>query len=125
MDYNKELANMSTGRSVSANAPAVPPPSPDVTRPSFFSKTSSRSWFGASDPEPDPDQDDVCWHEPETYSAVISRKEHPRDPTSILKLGLPDVLRQKGENSGLPVPMKSAMPITSPTAFAKPDVQLF
>lgn len=109
MDYNKELANITTSRSVSASAPVVPPPSPDITRPSFFSRTSTRSWFGPSDPEPDPDQDDVCWHEPETYSAVISRKEHPRDPTSILKLGIPEVLRNKlPDGNSLPLGIKSA-----------------
>jgi 1-phosphatidylinositol-3-phosphate 5-kinase len=109
--------------------PPVPPSTPDITRPSFFTKTGSHKWFGGSNPGmPDPDSDDIGWHEPETCSAVISRKEHPRDPTSILKLGLPDVLWQKtGEAVGLPTSSKAGTPGTMPivaSAWAKPDVKI-
>ncbi|PPQ72280.1 hypothetical protein CVT26_006501, partial [Gymnopilus dilepis] len=42
--------------------------------------------------QPDPDSDDIVWNEPESYSAVITRKEqHTRDPTSLLSIR--DVLR--------------------------------
>ncbi|THG96523.1 hypothetical protein EW026_g5325 [Hermanssonia centrifuga] len=124
---------MSTNRSTVV--PAVPPPTPAVSRPSFFVKTASAKWFGPTIPMPDPDQEGVVWHEPETYSAVISRKEHPRDPTSLLKLGIPDVLRQKpiadpaypnasklgslGSASGKGIPV-----VPPPSAWAKPDVQI-
>lgn len=106
-----------------AVVPPVPPPTPDITRPSFFTKNSSSKWFGSAPPTPDPDQDDAGWHEPETYSAVISRKEHPRDPTSILKLGIPDVLRPKAGDSLAPSTLKASSP-GAPSAWAKPDVQV-
>ena len=133
LDYHRELANMSINRQTPM--PHVPPPTPDISRPSFFSKNNSTTnmskWFGTSSATPDPDQDEEGWHEPETYSAVISRREHPRDPTSILKLGLPDVLRQKAtEGNGLPT-SKATTPGGSgistgalSSAWAKPDVKI-
>jgi 1-phosphatidylinositol-3-phosphate 5-kinase len=42
---------------------------------------------------PDPDQEDVAWSEPEAFSAVITRKEHPKDSTTLLAFR--EVLRQK------------------------------
>ena len=43
----------------------------------------------------DPDDDSIAerWHEQESWTAQISRKEHPKDPTSLLSLR--DVLRNK------------------------------
>ncbi|KAI0086047.1 hypothetical protein BDY19DRAFT_996234 [Irpex rosettiformis] len=129
-DYHNELSNMAINRS--SSTASVPPTTPEVARPSFFSKTSSSRWFLSASPAPDPDQEDVIWHEPETYSAVISRKEHPKDTASILKLGITEVLRQKTlpDSSGSSTPSKlnnnSALGIKGivPSAWAKPDVQI-
>ncbi len=92
VDYQRELSNMNGPRST---APAVPPTTPTTTRPSIFRAGESfRRFVSGSVPQlPDPDHDDVGWQEPETYSAVISRKEHPRDPVSLISIR--DVLRQK------------------------------
>ncbi|KAI0701295.1 hypothetical protein BC835DRAFT_236879 [Cytidiella melzeri] len=129
-DYHQELANMAVNRK--SSVPSGPPPTPELARPSFFAKTTSSRWFAASGPIPDPDQDDVVWHEPETYSAVISRKEHPKDTASILKLGITDVLRQKTQPDagGSSTPSRLGNTISSggkaivPSAWAKPDVQI-
>ncbi|CAL1702515.1 unnamed protein product [Somion occarium] len=95
LDYHRELANMSTQTARSVSVPAAPPPTPDPERPSFFSKTVTGKWFSSAPPQLDPDQEGVVWYEPETCSAVIMRKEHPRDPASLLTMSIPDVLRQK------------------------------
>jgi 1-phosphatidylinositol-3-phosphate 5-kinase len=74
----------------------------------------------------------VTWSEPEAFSSVISRKEHPRDPTSILSIR--EVLRQKSpvDGAGLTTSRfgslgsaasKNVAP-TPPSAWAKPDVQV-
>ncbi|KAH9915577.1 uncharacterized protein BXZ73DRAFT_92596 [Epithele typhae] len=95
-DYQRELAAMTAG-SIRSPAPSGLPSTPAAgARPSFFRASESfrRLMSGESAPiQPDPDHDDAGWHEPETYSAVISRKEHPRDPVSLASLR--DVLRQK------------------------------
>jgi 1-phosphatidylinositol-3-phosphate 5-kinase len=49
--------------------------------------------FTSSKTQPDPDQEDIVWDEPEHYSAVISRKEHGRDASSLLSIR--DVLGRK------------------------------
>ncbi|KAJ7475020.1 hypothetical protein FB451DRAFT_1465444 [Mycena latifolia] len=66
-----------------------------ATASSFFSAPSNykQLFAGAAQAQPDPDQEDVVWHEPEAYSAVISRKEHPCDVTSLLSIR--EVLCQK------------------------------
>ncbi|KAJ8073593.1 hypothetical protein PM082_011871 [Marasmius tenuissimus] len=69
-----------------------PPPSSSSSS-SFFSTTGYRLFRSSAASQPDPDQEDVIWHEPEAYSAVISRKEHPRDPSGLLSIR--EVLRQK------------------------------
>lgn len=95
MDYQLELANLSMVRSGSAGtqAPASTPVVESGTS-SFFSVATGYKLFTASSKnQPDPDQEDVVWNEPEQYSAVISRKEHTRDPTSLLSIR--DVLRHK------------------------------
>lgn len=74
----------------------APPPSPAaVPRPSLFSASESfkRLMTGSAQQQPDPDNDDTGWQEMETYSAVISRKEHPMDAVSLISIR--DVLRQK------------------------------
>lgn len=76
-------------------SPTVPPTTPAVARPSLFRAPESfKRFVSGSVPQlPDPDHDDAGWQEPETYSAVISRKEHPREPAALTAIR--DVLRQK------------------------------
>lgn len=82
---------------------------------------------------PDPDQDDpTLWGEAEKYSAVITRKEHPRDISTLLSLR--DVLRHKRTpDSGPAIPSKfmslgsSANRVVSgapPAAWSKPAVEV-
>ena len=82
---------------------SAPPPTPStqssaVSTPSIATSSTSSFKFFSSAPKPDPDKEDIVWHEPETHSAVISRKEHPRDPTLLLSLR--DVLRNKASVDG-------------------------
>ena len=97
-DYQRELANMGASpRSVTAPAPPTTPSlaSGSPPRPSIFRAGESfrRLVSGTTQVQPDPDHDETGWHEPEAYSAVISRKENPRDPVSLTALR--DVLRQR------------------------------
>jgi len=161
-DYRRELENMSINR-VHASIPlspvsqeAPPPPLLSSTPEAGTSAISQSSFLSAATATgyklfrtsatnlPDPDQEDVIWHEPEAYSAVITRKDHPRDPTSLLSLR--EVLRQRppnitdmamlsgskfgslgslkssrlfGNNSG-----KGTGTNTPPSAWAKPEVQV-
>jgi len=99
VDYQLELANLSMVRSGSAGtqataAAAAAAPVVESSAASFFSVATGYKLFTASSKnQPDPDQEDVVWNEPEQYSAVISRKEHTRDPTSLLSIR--DVLLHK------------------------------
>jgi len=88
-DYLAELASMSAGRRTTLEQP--PTPQTPISRPSLFSRSSYRL-FGPSRQQPDPDDGHAIWEEPEVYSAVVSRKDHPRDPSSILSIR--DVLRK-------------------------------
>ncbi|KAF5349966.1 hypothetical protein D9756_009237 [Leucocoprinus leucothites] len=123
-DYQREVANIGHSRttpSTPQGLPGTPPasrrpststtttttstsavstPGVGTTSSSFFTTTTGRI-FGTSTSatQPDPDKDDIIWHELEPYSAVISRKEHPRDPTSLLSIR--DVLRHKSPASTL------------------------
>ncbi|KAJ7625739.1 hypothetical protein FB45DRAFT_922194 [Roridomyces roridus] len=142
-DYYRELASMSLPRG--ANGPTSPALTPLPANPtsSFFSApTNYKQLFSSSlQAGPDPDQDDVVWHEEEAYSAVISRKEHPRDATSLLSLR--EVLRQKSpmdtisasvlaSSSGISrfgslgsaATRGSMGSLAPPSAWAKPDVQI-
>ncbi|KAI1793644.1 hypothetical protein LXA43DRAFT_999787 [Ganoderma leucocontextum] len=132
-DYQRELLNMSTTRS--APAPAVAPTEEAMmTRPSIFRTPESFRRFvsGSTPHQPDPDLDDTGWQEPETYSAVISRKEHPREPAALAAIR--DVLRQKasvdsGTSSSLLTAAGLSMGRTSGTetlrsARAKPAVEV-
>ena len=115
-------------------APSVPPTTPAVTRPSLFRAPESfRRFVSGSTPHlPDPDHDDTGWQEPETYSAVISRKEHPREPAALAALR--DVLRQKasadsGTSPSLLSPIggpsgKSSGTETPRSVRAKPAVEI-
>ncbi|KDR71610.1 hypothetical protein GALMADRAFT_253980 [Galerina marginata CBS 339.88] len=95
VDYRLELANLSAVRSASESlAASTPRVVAESGSSSFFSvATGYRLFTSSSKNQPDPDQEDVVWNEPEQFSAVISRKEHTRDPTSLLSIR--DVLRQK------------------------------
>ncbi|KAF9077795.1 hypothetical protein BDP27DRAFT_1357191 [Rhodocollybia butyracea] len=105
-DYQRELASMSVTRTASTadlRSPDTPIAS-STSASSFFSAATATGYklFRTSAlVQPDPDQEDVIWHEPEAYSAVISRKEHPRDATSLLSIR--EVLRQKSRLAG-PIP---------------------
>ncbi|KAI9060832.1 hypothetical protein FKP32DRAFT_1632308 [Trametes sanguinea] len=91
VDYQRELSNMN---SIRVLPPSAPPTTPTVTRPSLFRAGESlKRLVSGAPPQPDPDHDDIGWQEPESYSAVISRKEHPREPVSLISIG--GVLRQK------------------------------
>ena len=119
----------------------VPPPPPvppmashqntmsTLGRSSASSSTSSFRFFGSSH-KPDPDREDSVWHEPEAYSAVVTRKEHPRDPTALLSLR--EVLRHKVPVEGSQGTQSSAIASVSrmvnsaapPSAWAKPAVEV-
>ena len=73
--------------------PATPPPGPSIT--SFLANMHSIATSRPHTPILDPDDDSTAerWHEQESWTAQISRKEHPKDPTSLLSLR--DVLRNK------------------------------
>ncbi|KAH7868609.1 uncharacterized protein C8R40DRAFT_814762 [Lentinula edodes] len=145
-DYQRELASMSVVRPASNADPPNTPIAPSTSASSFFSAATASGYklFRTSAlVQPDPDQEDVIWHEPEAYSAVICRKDHPRDPTSILSIR--EVLRQKSPDSNLlsasrfaslgsatskklnggrgdrPSMLSNGVP---PSAWAKPDVQV-
>ncbi|KAF8497754.1 hypothetical protein F5888DRAFT_1694549 [Russula emetica] len=63
-----------------------------LRRSSASSSTSSFRFFSSSH-KPDPDREDSVWDESEAYSAAVTRKELPRDPTALLLLC--EVLRHK------------------------------
>jgi 1-phosphatidylinositol-3-phosphate 5-kinase len=102
LDYVRELASMSESQ-LPSNISPVPQLSPATAAApnptSFFSNNGPYKLFASSaNSQPDPDQEGVIWHEPEAYSAHISRREHPRDPTSLLSLR--DVLLPKTPTEG-------------------------
>ncbi|KAJ6515534.1 hypothetical protein C8R45DRAFT_1067124 [Mycena sanguinolenta] len=148
-EYARELSSMSlvrAGSSFVASPQAVLTPNVlSSSASSFFSAKVAPSHYkqlfstSSTQVQLDPDQDDTVWYEPEAYSAVISRKEHPRDVTSLLSLR--EVLRQKNPIDG----MASVLPgssrfaslgsaatkassfasgIAPPSAWSKPDVQI-
>ncbi|KAI9453676.1 hypothetical protein F5148DRAFT_459148 [Russula earlei] len=140
IDYQRELANMINPRG--PHSLPVPPPQPQcqpvVSRQNTASSlglstasgsTSSFKFFSLFH-KPDPDREDSVWHEPETYSAVVSRKEHPRDPTALLSLR--DVLRHKvpvegsqgSQSAGLTSVSRLANNAAPPSAWAKPAVEV-
>ena len=97
-------------------------------RSSASSSTSSFKFFSSSH-KPDPDREDSVWDEPETYSAVVTRKEHPRDPTALLSLR--EVLRHKvpvdnpqsAQSSSITV-SRMGNNVAPPSAWAKPAVEV-
>ena len=70
------------------------------------------------------------WYEPEAYSAVVTRKEHPRDPTALLSLR--DVLRHKvpvespqsAQSSSIASVSRMTNNAMPPSAWAKPAVEV-
>jgi 1-phosphatidylinositol-3-phosphate 5-kinase len=139
-DYQRELANMMHARA--SQGQGSPHPSPPVQlastrqntmstlgRSSASGSTSSFKFFGSFQ-KPDPDREDSVWHEPEPYSAVVSRKEHPRDPTALLSLR--EVLRHKvpveGSQGSQPPAIASVSRMVNnvapPSAWAKPAVEV-
>ena len=130
-DYRRELTNMSVTR-MGSSVPSVPSPSVTTStdQSSFFGSNAAYGLFSSPSVKPDPDQEDIIWHESEVYSAVISRKEHPRDQASLLSL-----LRNKTPvegSSGLPSRIGSldssnshnVGDVVPPSAWAKPAVEV-
>ncbi|PFH47220.1 hypothetical protein AMATHDRAFT_68153 [Amanita thiersii Skay4041] len=134
-EFLQELSNMLVNRSPSgSNALSIPestsfsqPQTPSLLAAAvkgynFFSTTNQ--------PQLDPDQEGVIWHESETYTAVATRKEFSRDTASLLSLR--DVLRVKGSNDGivnsrfnsLGLSTSKSVGPTPPSAWAKPEVHL-
>ena len=122
------------GQPVSPASPVPPTASRQNTtstlgRSSASNSTSSFKFFGSSH-KPDPDREDSVWHEPEAYSAVVTRREHPRDPTALLSLR--EVLRHKVPVEGSQGTQPSAIASVSrmvnnsapPSAWAKPAVEV-
>ncbi|KAI0052167.1 hypothetical protein FA95DRAFT_1602122 [Auriscalpium vulgare] len=136
LDYQRELANMAHPRSAAANsafpvppAPQPPPPTSSIMVRAAASTSTSSFKFFAPSPRLDPDRDDTVWHEPETHSAVISRKEHPRDPTSLLSLR--EVLRKVPADGSHGLPSSVFTSVSRmvsggapPSAWAKPAVEV-
>jgi 1-phosphatidylinositol-3-phosphate 5-kinase len=138
-DYQRELANLMNPRAL--RSPIAhphsrhPPGTPrqqytmsSLSRSSASSSTSSFKFFGSSH-KPDPDREDSVWDEPEAYSAVVTRKEHPRDPTALLSLR--DVLRHKVPVDGPQSAQSSSITVSRmgnnaspPSAWAKPAVEV-
>lgn len=73
--------------------PSTSAPGPSIT--SFLANMHALATSRPQTPVLDPDDDSIAgqWHEQESWAAQISRKEHPKDPTSLLSLR--DVLRNK------------------------------
>jgi 1-phosphatidylinositol-3-phosphate 5-kinase len=102
-DYARELALLGAGRPASQASAVASTLAPSVAPSPLPSPApvSKLSYFVApfrTGPRLDPDADDAGWHEPEPCSSVISRKQHPRDPTYLLSLR--DVLLHKRAADG-------------------------
>ncbi|KAF9445443.1 hypothetical protein P691DRAFT_710328 [Macrolepiota fuliginosa MF-IS2] len=146
-DYHRELANLAVSRTgVSTPPPLTTPPplpTPSLSRnfstanaSSFFTSTTGKLFGFTNGAQPDPDQDDIVWYEPEPYSTIVTRKEHPRDATSILSIR--EVLRHREKSpaldlvTGTPLPLalsganeslqQSGLALAS--VYAKPDVRV-
>jgi 1-phosphatidylinositol-3-phosphate 5-kinase len=88
----------SSASMISEDVPSVVPPATSLPGPSITSFLANIHALATSRPQTpvlDPDDDSIAgrWHEQESWTAQISRKEHPKDPTSLLSLR--DVLRNK------------------------------
>ncbi|KAA1470932.1 hypothetical protein DENSPDRAFT_798498 [Dentipellis sp. KUC8613] len=136
LDYQRELSNLSP------RSGTIPIPPPQITTsvltqsPAASSTSSFKLFSSSNKPQADPDREDTVWQEPETCSAVITRKEHPRDPTSLISIR--DVLRHKAPASvdgslSLPSSALAGIGLASgrstsggapPLAYAKPAVEV-
>jgi len=92
VDFHGELAKMSQGQSSMPAVSAFPLSTLSNASALFLASKPYKMFASATAPQPDPDQDET-WQVPESFSAVISRKQHPRDATALLSLR--DVLRHK------------------------------
>ena len=119
LDYRLEMANLSTPHAHSSQAmqtftSASITPSTSST---FFSvATGYRLFSSSSKKDPDPDQENIVWNETEQYSANISRKEHGRDSSSLIR----DVLGRKAVSNSDAGVLSSR----STALSANPSVQL-
>ncbi|KAH8111649.1 hypothetical protein DFH11DRAFT_1792176, partial [Phellopilus nigrolimitatus] len=95
LDYQREVANMPTARSVGTDKSGVSSTSGSSSTDSSYppTTTSMTSDTPSTKRYLDPDSDNVVWYEPEPYNTQISRKDNPRDPSGLLSLR--DVLRQR------------------------------
>ncbi|KAF8509764.1 hypothetical protein BU17DRAFT_55907 [Hysterangium stoloniferum] len=126
VDYQRELANLST---VSGNSPS--PGVSTISSESHFSDTVATIKSGKPPAALlDPDASDMAvWEEKEPCTAVISRKEHPREGSTLL--GLRDVLRTKRSFDGSSSSSRFSGSISRgisnvipPSAWAQPQVQV-
>ncbi|KAG9019242.1 hypothetical protein FRB90_004804 [Tulasnella sp. 427] len=106
-EYDRELQNMVAGRTGPASKGSDSPllnATPQVnSTPSSLSLTSVATYTSGKDqepaatdglePRPDSDDKELSESEDVTYSALITRKAHPKDAAGIL--GLRDVLRNQ------------------------------
>jgi 1-phosphatidylinositol-3-phosphate 5-kinase len=138
-DYQRELANLMNLRVLRAPIvhPHSPPP-PATSRQQYMmsslglssaSSSTSPFKFFSSSHAPNADQGDSVWDLPEAYSAIVTRNEHPRDPTALLSLL--EVLRHKvpvdspqsAQSSSITV-SRMANNAAPPSAWAKPAVEV-
>ncbi|TFY80195.1 hypothetical protein EWM64_g3820 [Hericium alpestre] len=142
MDYQRELVNMSLPRGA-ANQNIVLPTTVASARPSGAATPSPAASSGstlsfklfASSTKPDPDRDDSAWQESEPCSAFISRKEHPRDPTTLMSRNVLRHAAQVPADAGSNIPSSSLAHMNTPAgrnvsggapplAWAKPAVMV-
>ncbi|EGN97566.1 hypothetical protein SERLA73DRAFT_161549 [Serpula lacrymans var. lacrymans S7.3] len=122
-DFQRELSGMASNRSIAADTSVPTTPNSISENSSFFSANSLR--FFSSSAKPDPDQEGVVWYEADAYSAVITRKEHSKEYTSLLSFK--DVLRQRAPGE-LSSERSSSSGVSSGgislASYAKPAVEV-
>lgn len=79
------MANLSTPRAHSQPMQMPIATSAPNSSTLFSVATGYRLFSSSSKKDPDPDQESIVWNEPEQYSAIISRKEHGRDSSSLIR----------------------------------------
>lgn len=77
------MAQLSSNRTGIHTNRATSSSSAPSTPSTLFSLNPGYRLFSSSRNQPDPDQEDIDWNEQEHYSAIISRKEHRRDASSL------------------------------------------
>lgn len=126
LDYQRELANLNAVPALLSSSPALSidsefrPSSPNATIKATKSSVKS----------PDPDENDTrSWEESEPWTAVITRRDHPRE---VSLLSLRDVLRTKPSLEGSSIGSRFSGSLsrgvatltTPPLAWAQPQVQV-